>query len=163
MWPRATNPENWLPQSQFIKVISTVRIGRTGGSEIHERVAQLFVVVHKRKTSARFLCRLAARRTLIVIVQFCGQPPRQPKSGDEAVERSVLRNMVLGIDDLQHQSALRLAQRLNERAVAFLDLPLRRRQLRRGVEAVVQILQQFVHVLASLQHKHIPQVSRNSY
>ena len=46
MWPRATNPENWLPQSQFIKVISTVRIGRTGGSEIHERVAQLFVVVH---------------------------------------------------------------------------------------------------------------------
>ena len=47
MWPRATNPENWLPQSQFIKVISTVRIGRTGGSEIHERVAQLFVVVHK--------------------------------------------------------------------------------------------------------------------
>lgn len=48
--------------------------------------------------------------------------------------------MVLGIDDLQHQSALRLAQRLNERAVAFLDFPLRRRQLRRGVEAVVQIL-----------------------
>ena len=48
MWPRATNPENWLPQSQFIKVISTVRIGRTGGSEIHERVAQLFVVVHIR-------------------------------------------------------------------------------------------------------------------
>ena len=47
MWPRATNPENWLPQSQFIKVISTVRIGRTGGSEIHERVAQLFVVVHR--------------------------------------------------------------------------------------------------------------------
>lgn len=47
MWARATNPENWLPQSQFIKVISTVRIGRTGGSEIHERVAQLFVVVHK--------------------------------------------------------------------------------------------------------------------
>ena len=46
MWPRATNPENWLPQSQFIKVISTVRIRRTGGSEIHERVAQLFVVVH---------------------------------------------------------------------------------------------------------------------
>ena len=46
MWPRATNPENWLPQSRFIKVISTVRIGRTGGSEIHERVAQLFVVVH---------------------------------------------------------------------------------------------------------------------
>ena len=46
MWPRATNPENWLPQSQFIKVISTVRIGRTGGAEIHERVAQLFVVVH---------------------------------------------------------------------------------------------------------------------
>lgn len=71
--------------------------------------------------------------------------------------------MVLGIDDLQHQSALRLAQRLNERAVAFLDLPLRHRQLRRGVEAVVQVLQQFVHVLASLQHKHIPQVSRNSY
>ena len=47
MWPRATNPENWLPQSQFIKVISTVRIRRTGGSEIHERVAQLFVVVHR--------------------------------------------------------------------------------------------------------------------
>ena len=46
MWPRATNPENWLPQSQFIKVISTVRVRRTGGSEIHERVAQLFVVVH---------------------------------------------------------------------------------------------------------------------
>ena len=48
MWPRATNPENWLPQSQFIKVISTVRVRRTGGSEIHERVAQLFVVVHNR-------------------------------------------------------------------------------------------------------------------
>lgn len=51
MWPRATNPENWLPQSQFIKVISTVRIRRTGGSQIHERVAQLFVVVHN-----EFIC-----------------------------------------------------------------------------------------------------------
>ena len=50
MWPRTTNPENWLPQSQFIKVISTVRIRRTGGSEIHERVAQLFVVVHTPKS-----------------------------------------------------------------------------------------------------------------
>lgn len=55
MWPRATNPENWLPQSQFIKVISTVRIRRTGGSEIHERVAQLFVVVHIKVSVCSFL------------------------------------------------------------------------------------------------------------
>ena len=55
MWPRATNPENWLPQSQFIKVISTVRIRRTGGSEIHERVAQLFVVVTQKSTLLREL------------------------------------------------------------------------------------------------------------
>ena len=109
----------------------------------------------------RYYCLMCVYARLGLTVT--GHPPRQPKSGDEAVERSVLRNMVLGIDDLQHQSALRLAQRLNERAVAFLNLPLRRRQLRRGVEAVVQVLQQFVHVLASLQHKHIPQVSRNSY
>ena len=52
--------------------------------------------------------------------------------------------MVLGIDDLQHQSALRLAQRLNERAVAFLDLPLRRRQLRWGAEAVIISFAKFV-------------------
>ena len=57
MWPRATNPENWLPQSQFIKVISTVRVRRTGGSEIHERVAQLFVVVH---SCARYSSRTAS-------------------------------------------------------------------------------------------------------
>ena len=61
MWPRATNPENWLPQSQFIKVISTVRIGRTGGSEIHERVAQLFVVVHTPKLPSVKMSILKAR------------------------------------------------------------------------------------------------------
>ena len=47
MWPRATNLENWLPQSQLILAIVTVRETRMGGSEIHERVAQLFVVVHR--------------------------------------------------------------------------------------------------------------------
>lgn len=47
MWPKATNPEDWLPQSHFIKAIATLCVWRTGGSEIHERVAQLFVVVHR--------------------------------------------------------------------------------------------------------------------
>lgn len=46
MWSRATNPGDWLPQSHLIKVIATVCVLSTGGSEIHERVAQLFVVVH---------------------------------------------------------------------------------------------------------------------
>ena len=46
MRPRATNSENWLPQSQLIVAIATARETRAGGSEIHERVAQLFVVVH---------------------------------------------------------------------------------------------------------------------
>ena len=46
MRPRETNSENWLPQSQLIVAIATARETRAGGSEIHERVAQLFVVFH---------------------------------------------------------------------------------------------------------------------
>lgn len=46
MWSRATNPGDWLPQAHLIKAIATVYVLSTGGSEIHERVAQLFVVVH---------------------------------------------------------------------------------------------------------------------
>ena len=46
MWSRATNPGDWLPQSHLIKAIATACVLSTGGYEIHERVAQLFVVVH---------------------------------------------------------------------------------------------------------------------
>ena len=46
MWARATNSENWLPKSQFIAESKPVFVTRIGGSEIHERVAQLFIGVH---------------------------------------------------------------------------------------------------------------------
>ena len=80
MWPRATNPENWLPQSQFIKVISTVRIRRTGGSEIHERVAQLFVVVHtasKKKCKKKILPNLGRSYKEVVAQKI---PPQLPSN-----------------------------------------------------------------------------------
>ena len=78
---------------------------------------------------------------VFVVVQFCGELPRQLKASEEAINGNVLNHVVFGIDDLKHQPPLLLVHRFNKRLMALLDLLLLRRELRWAVEAVVQIFQ----------------------
>ena len=51
---------------------------------------------------------------VLVVIQFVGHLPRQLEATDEAVQGSVMRNRILGINDLQDQPTLLLIQPLNE-------------------------------------------------
>lgn len=45
---------------------------------------------------------------VFVVIQFCGEFPRQFKSGDKAVDRGILRNTVLCVDSCAMQKNSRL-------------------------------------------------------
>jgi len=47
--------------------------------------------------------------------------PRQPETGDEAVDRQILGDLVFAVNDLQHQFSLWLLQSFDEFLVASLN------------------------------------------
>jgi len=57
----------------------------------------------------------------VIHIQFLAQFPRQTETGDEAVDRQILSNLVFAVYDLQYQFSLRLVQLFNEFLVASLD------------------------------------------
>ena len=65
----------------------------------------------------------------------------------KAVQGLFFDDMVLGVDDLQHQVPLWFLQPLDQLAVAGLDFLFVFGQGQRGVESVVQQFQGLVHVL----------------
>lgn len=90
-----------------------------------------------------------------VLIQFRGESPRQRKSRDETVDGGFLYNAVFGINDLQHQPPFRFVQHIDEGLMAFFNLLLLCRKFRWDIEAVVQVFEQFVHVLHLLVATHI--------
>ena len=50
-----------------------------------------------------------------VNIQFVAHLPRQPETGDEAVDRQILGDLVFAVNDLQHQFSLWLLQLFAER------------------------------------------------
>jgi len=58
------------------------------------------------------------------MVEFCGQLPRQRKSGDEAVNGDILCDAALCVDDLEYQLTLWLSQHLTKCSMAFIIFPL---------------------------------------
>ena len=57
----------------------------------------------------------------VIHIQFLAQFPRQTKTGDEAIDRQILSNLVFAVYDLQYQFSLRLVQLFNEILVVSLD------------------------------------------
>ena len=55
------------------------------------------------------------------MMQFIGKFPCQFESAEEAVQRPFSNDMVLGINDLQHQFSLWLFQPFDQLVVAGLD------------------------------------------
>ena len=74
---------------------------------------------------------------VFVVIQFCGEFPRQFKSGDKAVDRGILRNTVLCVDDLEHQPTLQFAQYLAKCLVAFLNFLFLSLEFRWDIKAVI--------------------------
>ena len=71
---------------------------------------------------------------VFVVIQFCGEFPRQFKSGDKAVDRGILRNTVLCVDDLEYQPALRLSQHLAKSLMAFINFLFLSLEFRWGIK-----------------------------
>ena len=57
----------------------------------------------------------------LVMIQFIGQFPRQTESAEKAVQGPLSDDMVLGVDDPQHQFPLWLFQPPDQLRVAGLD------------------------------------------
>ena len=58
------------------------------------------------------------------MIQFAGQFPRQPESADKAVQGPLSDDVVLGVDDPQHQFPLWFLQPFDQLVVAGLDFQL---------------------------------------
>lgn len=57
----------------------------------------------------------------LVMIKFVGQFPCQTEPAEKAVQRPLFDDMVLGVDDPQHQFPLWFLQPLDQLAVAGLD------------------------------------------
>ena len=88
------------------------------------------------------------------MMQFVGQFPRQFESAEETVQGSFFDDMVLGINNLQHQFSLWLFQPLDQLVVAGLDFLLVFHQGQRGIKSVIERFQSFVHVSRLLAARH---------
>ncbi len=58
----------------------------------------------------------------LAAVQFICQPPRQPKTADEAVHRHLLCQMVFSVDQPEYQLPFRLVQFQDELSMDGFDL-----------------------------------------